>query len=507
MSRKIAQKPSVTITEEEAELRQTTSQGKLLFTSYRGQRCALSIQDNRLVEASFFPKIPSKIGSIYIGKVKSVAKNINACFIEIEKGELCFLSLKENTVPQPLNRTADGRILEGDDILVQVTRDAQKSKRASVTAQISLSNDYFVLSMGPKKVCYSTKLSKKQKERLNGFLQESGILKVEEKLSVDRSGFLTQECQMLLPDAWLNRLKSEGLDIASFVLPSTGMIVRTKAGEAESAEELLEHFYDLAALYIRLLHIARYRSCFSCLKRADTEIETVLQQFAGYGDRAATVQEQNSSEEPMTKAAPCEALPWDASLIWDGSVSKRPEREIITDQEASYEQLMQYKSENALEIPIRLYRDSMLSLSALYGIEGKLKAALDSRVWLKSGGYLVIEPTEALTVIDVNSGKYEDGKNPQDTYLRINLEAAREVAIQLRLRNLSGIIIVDFINMRSSSDNAQLLHVLKSLVKQDKVPTTVIDMTPLGLVEITRKKISKPLWEQLQFSDKNDRHL
>nr|WP_304955950.1 ribonuclease E/G [uncultured Acetatifactor sp.] len=500
MSRKIVEKSSVTITEEEAKLRQTTaSQRKLLFTSYHGQRCALSIQDNRLAEASFFPKIPSKIGSIYIGKVKNVVNNINACFVEIEKGELCFLSLKENTVLQPLNRIADGRILEGDDILVQVIRDAQKSKRASVTTQISLSNDYFVLSMGSKKVCYSTKLSRKQKERLNHFLLEAGILNMEQEHSMEerhsieqmhsmeekhtreKSGYLAQECQVLLSDACLTRLKSEGLDMDSFILPSTGMIVRTKTEESESKEELLTHFYDLTAQYIRLLYVARYRSCFSCLKRADTEIETVLQQFAGYRDRAA---------EDLTADVPCYC---DA---------KNPEWEIITDQESSYEQLMQYKRENALEIPIRLYQDSMLSLSALYAVEGKMRTALDRRVWLKSGGYLVIEPTEALTVIDVNSGKCEDGKNPQDTYRRINLEAAREAAFQLRLRNLSGIIIVDFINMRSSSDNSQLLHVLKSLVKQDKVLTTVIDMTPLGLVEITRKKISKPLWEQLQFSDK-----
>lgn len=162
--------------------------------------------------------------------------------------------------------------------------------------------------------------------------------------------------------------------------------------------------------------------------------------------------------------------------------------------------MMQYCEDNNLHIPVRLYQDSMLSLSTLYSLEGKLKTALDSRVWLKSGGYLVIEPTEALTVIDVNSGKYESEKNPQDAYRQINLEAAAEVAFQLRLRNLSGIIIVDFINMQSPSDNARLLYVLRDLVKRDGVKTTVVDMTPLGLVEITRKKISKPLREQLSRS-------
>ena len=121
-----------------------------------------------------------------------------------------------------------------------------------------------------------------------------------------------------------------------------------------------------------------------------------------------------------------------------------------------------------------------------------------SRVWLKSGGYLIIEPTEALTVIDVNTGKYEAGKDPQETYRRINLEAAEEVAIQLVLRNLSGIIIVDFINMQSASYNRELLNHLKALVQKDKVQTHVVDMTPLGLVEITRKKISKPLREQFR---------
>ena len=467
MSRSIAPKSSVTLTEEETTLRKTTDQGKLLFTSYRGQRCALAIQNNRLVEASFFPQIPSKIGSVYIGKVKNIVKNINACFVEIEKGELCFLSLKEiNAVPSwnaPLNRIADGRLLEGDEILVQVTRDAQKSKRASVTTQISLSNEYFVLTMGSKRVCYSTKLGKKRRELLHRMLREAGIL------DTDQGDCLVQECQALLSDAWLSRLKSESVELMSFVLPFTGMIVRTKAEEQESAEELLEHFYDLAAQYIRLLYFARYRNCFSCLRKANTEVEATLMQFSFNAFGAA-------SEEA-------------------------PSWEIITDQKPLYEQIMHYEKENALDVPVRLYQDSMLSLSALYGIEGKLKPALETRIWLKSGGYLVIEPTEALTVIDVNSGKCEDGKNPEDTYSSINLEAAEEVAFQLRLRNLSGIIIVDFINMQSPGDNAQLLYVLKSLVKRDKVKTTVVDMTPLGLVEITRKKISKPLREQLHFSD------
>ena len=126
----------------------------------------------------------------------------------------------------------------------------------------------------------------------------------------------------------------------------------------------------------------------------------------------------------------------------------------------------------------------------------KMEEALNSRVWLKSGAFLVIESTEALTVIDVNSGKYESGKDANETYRKINREAAEEVARQLRLRNLSGIIIVDFINMKSEQDKKSLLYFLKELTEKDRIPTKVVDMTTLGLVEITRKKINKPLKEQ-----------
>ena len=105
-------------------------------------------------------------------------------------------------------------------------------------------------------------------------------------------------------------------------------------------------------------------------------------------------------------------------------------------------------------------------------------------------------PTEALTVIDVNSGKFESENDVEDAYLKINLEAAEEVARQLKLRNLSGIIIVDFINMRLPGNKKALLQYLKELVSRDRIPTNVVDITALGLVEITRKKINKPLQEQ-----------
>ena len=165
MSRKIEAKPSVTLTDEEAALRKT-ERGKLLFTSYQGRNCALFLENDRLVEASFFSGDADKIGAIYIGRIKSLAKNMDACFVEIAGGEICFLPLQNATAPYLVNRRFDGRILEGDELLVQVVREAQKTKRASVTAHISLSNEYFVLSTGTTKVGYSLKLNDEQKNAL-----------------------------------------------------------------------------------------------------------------------------------------------------------------------------------------------------------------------------------------------------------------------------------------------------------------------------------------------------
>ena len=148
-------------------------------------------------------------------------------------------------------------------------------------------------------------------------------------------------------------------------------------------------------------------------------------------------------------------------------------------------------------LKIRYYEDEMVSLSALSGITSQLHDALRERVWLKSGAYLIIQPTEALTVIDVNTGKNIAKKEMQENFLKVNIEAAEEIARQLRLRNISGIVIVDFINLEAKSAESELLNVFGAALKKDPVPTQIVEMTKLGLVEVTRKKIKKSLRESL----------
>lgn len=128
-----------------------------------------------------------------------------------------------------------------------------------------------------------------------------------------------------------------------------------------------------------------------------------------------------------------------------------------------------------------------------YEIESKIARALSRKVWLKCGGYLIIDRTEALTVIDVNTGKFVGKNSLEDTVLKTNMEAAREIAKQLRLRDIGGIIIIDFIDMQEQEHQQMVLDTLKQALKRDRTRTTVLGMTALGLIEMTRKKVRQEL--------------
>ena len=163
--------------------------------------------------------------------------------------------------------------------------------------------------------------------------------------------------------------------------------------------------------------------------------------------------------------------------------------EIKTDNENVYKFLTNSR------ISATYFTDTSISLCNKYALGKHLKNALSKKVWLKSGAYLVIEVTEALTVIDVNTGKAEFHNNKEKTFEKINLEAALEISKQLRIRNISGIIIVDFINMSKKESYQNLEDILKSYVDCDYVKCNIWGMTHLGLMEISRQKKEKPLNE------------
>lgn len=167
---------------------------------------------------------------------------------------------------------------------------------------------------------------------------------------------------------------------------------------------------------------------------------------------------------------------------------------LVVDDSAAYEDILAYLHPGEVNRPawVELYTGPE-PLFAHLNLEVDWHRLLASRVWLKSGGYLLIDTTEALTAIDVNTGRYTGGRDLEDTLLTTNLEAAREIARQIRLRNLGGLIIVDFIDLEIPSHRELVHQTLQEAVQQDRARTTVYPMSPLGLVEMTRQRLRDSL--------------
>ncbi|MDK2807587.1 MAG: ribonuclease, partial [Clostridiales bacterium] len=240
-----------------------------------------------------------------------------------------------------------------------------------------------------------------------------------------------------------------------------GLIARTNC-EGADASLLIQEIKILTVLYENLLNFGLHKTRFSCIYKAP---KTYI----------------CSIRDTVTKDL----------------------EEILTDDMDIYHEIQEYLSIYQPEDSgkLRFYTEENGRLVSIYGIETKLQKALQKQVWLKSGGSLVIEPTEALTVIDVNTGKAIKGKKQiQETFRKLNIEAAAEIAKQIRLRNLSGIILVDFIDLDAKEAKDELLEQFGAQLKKDRIETNLVDMTALGLVELTRKKVRKPLHEQVKNS-------
>lgn len=241
--------------------------------------------------------------------------------------------------------------------------------------------------------------------------------------------------------------------LTEFADEEYGIVLRTNAATA-SDDEIAEECRNLLADIHEQMDHSKYKTCFSLLRREDSF----------YLKYIRSCQLENLER-------------------------------IITDREEIYQELQPVYGEKVV-----FYQDTSYPLDKLLGISSKLEKAFEKKVWLKSGGNLVIEPTEALTVIDVNTGKAIDGKrNKETTFFKINCEAAKEAARQIRMRNISGIILIDFIDMQKRKHQKELMNLLREELLKDKTKTALVDITKLGLVEITRMKKSKPLWEVLHL--------
>jgi ribonuclease G len=167
---------------------------------------------------------------------------------------------------------------------------------------------------------------------------------------------------------------------------------------------------------------------------------------------------------------------------------------LIIDDPVAYEKILGHVKTFAPQLinKISLYTETT-PIFEFYNIEVEISRAIEKKVWLRSGGYLIIESTEALSVIDVNTGRYVGKKDLNDTIFKTNMEAAVEIAYQLRLRNIGGIIIIDFIDMEDDAHREQLYSTFKEAVKKDKSRNNILKLSEFGLVQMTRKRNSENL--------------
>lgn len=385
--------------------------------------CAI-VEEGRIVELRLESRGEKSIlGNIYVGQVENISENIGAAFVQIAPGQRCYFPLAEaqRCIYVSL-RKGERPLKPGDEILVQISRDAMKGKLPALTGNLNFTGKYLVLTTGDKKFGLSGKLSSEERHRLSGWLEE----------------------EVNHPDK------------------EYGIVVRTNAADA-SKEEVLNELSYLKKLYEKAAVTGKNRTCFSCVYETE---------------------------------------PFYISAVRDAN--SRNLEEILTDISEIRDRVAAYLEENSPQEKnkLRFYEDRLLPLYKLYSIESAFETVKKEKVWLNSGGFLVIQQTEAFVSIDVNSGKYTGKKKSSETYRKINLEAAKEIAVQLRLRNLSGIILIDFINMENPDHREELFHVLTKYLRKDPVKCKTVDITPLHILEMTRKKVRRPLIEEIREIEK-----
>ncbi len=374
-------------------------------------------EKRNFVDFQVFNDEESLMNSIFVARVDNIVPNIKGAFVRISPKQVCFLPLEDIKSPLYVKKQSELKDLSiGDEIVVQVVKDAIKTKDPVVSTKLTLAGKYCVLTTD------NTSLGVSKKITGDSHLHMNELLSANVSEQANKHGF--------------------------------GMIIRTNALEA-AEDELIT---DIEETITRFLDL-KVKSVHQC--------------------SFAVLQKPESPYIQKLKSVDLSAL--------DG---------IFTDEEDIYKDISEnlpYLVDKGL---LKLYKDEKVSLGTLYNFRGSVDKIIEKRVWLKSGANIIIEQLETMTVIDINSGK-NISKN-ETAILEINKEAAIEIARQLRLRNISGMIIIDFINMKSKNNMDELVSVLKEQIKKDSVTCTFMDVTKLGLVELTRKKTFKSLKEIIE---------
>ncbi len=361
----------------------------------------------------------SMVGNIYKGKVVRIVPGMDAAFIDIGLEKSAFLYVgdiildrmmyeeyDDSEYPVPLNERIEGVLEEGQELIVQVSREPIGQKGTRVTSKITLPGRLLVLMPGTEHIGVSRRIEQEdERKKLAAMLKED-----------------------ICPKGY-------------------GLIART-ASEGKTKEELRADLNFLKRIWESIQEKAKVVRAPSILHQDLGIIFRVIRDLHSHNLK---------------------------KIIVDDSFVFARVGEFLKD----------YLPEEGIEV---VYFNEKDPIFEVFGIEVEIAKLLQKKIWLKSGGYIVLDYTEALTVIDVNTGRYLGRKDLEDTILRTNLEAVKEIAYQVRLRNIGGIIIVDFIDMERKESRETVFQALMDALKKDRIKTFAYPISELGLVQITRKR-------------------
>ncbi|MCE2526345.1 MAG: Rne/Rng family ribonuclease [Actinomycetia bacterium] len=393
-----------------------TLRSKILVSVREETRVAIMEGPDLVEYYSERPEGRSLVGNVYLAVVRNVLPGMEAAFVDIGEGKNGVLYADDVYVdPKRFGKGRRPRVeqvlSEGDELVVQVRRDAMGAKGPRLRGHISVAGRFLVLQPGSSNVAISQKLSRAERSRLRQVVTE------------------------LVP-------------------PKFGVIVRTAARLATA-------------------------------KEIKSEVDKLANQWKGI------------TEDASQGGGP-KLLHQDSDLlirVIREHLSSETRRVEVDDAE-SHKRVVDYLRSADPDLVSRVRRyDNPIALFERFHVDDQVKKALKRRVPLPSGGHLVFDTTEALTVVDVNTGRFVGRSNLEDTILQNNLEAAEEIGRQLRLRDIGGIIVVDFIDMSREANQRKVLSRLKQVLARDKTRTEAFEVSRLGLVEMTRKNVSAGLLE------------
>ncbi|UCF04767.1 MAG: Rne/Rng family ribonuclease [bacterium] len=386
------------------------------------------LEDGELVELLIEREDSRRtVGDIYLGRITAVIPGIQAAFVDIGQERAAFLHVSDVATGSIdpdllddeefiLNRKTrelppiENLLKKGQEILVQVRKEAIGTKGPRITSQLSLPGRYAVLMPDLDHIGVSKKIdSRRERHRLRSVVR---------------------------------RHRPKGAAI----------IVRT-AGAGVSSDQLRDDIRYLEKLWKEIRSKVE-RATPPSLVHEDVEITifALRDLFSEHVDQ------------------------------------------IIIDRKEEYDRLRSYLKSFAPQLAsrVRLYRDK-LPIFDQYEIEDEIEKTLERKIWLKKGGYIVIEHAEAMVAIDVNTGRFTGKKDQEETILETNLIAAREISRQLRLRDIGGIIVVDFIDMEREENRRKVYNEFRNAMRKDRSRARVYPISDLGLIEISRKRVRPSL--------------